>query len=394
MRLPLLIVVVPILLSLAIDLRIYVIARRRCQSAVPSIIHIACALLIYIVLGVAIALPTRGGDDTSLVAKMWLLFTFITVLSAKAVFVLIDFIACIPQLFRKHRWHWLSLSGAILAVITFLAMWWGALVNRFNIDINEVTVTIPNLPQEFDGYRIVQISDLHVGTYGRDTDYVDRLVETINSIDANAVVFTGDIVNRTSHELEPFVCSLSRLQAVDGVYSILGNHDYGDYYDWSSDVEKQKAFNHLVAMENQMGWKLLRNTTAMIHHGGDSIAVIGVENVGDPPFKVYGNLKEAYPDLSDSVAKILLTHNPAHWEQEIADKDNVNVGLTLSGHTHAMQMSIGHLSPAVWRYNEWGGLYTDSNDSHPLYVNIGIGTVGMPMRLGATPEITIITLRR
>ena len=143
-----------------------------------------------------------------------------------------------------------------------------------------------------------------------------------------------------------------------------------------------------------MGWRLLCNEHVFIHSGADSLALIGVENVGDPPFKNYGSLENAYPNLSDKVTKILLSHNPAHWVDDIADNDSIDIALTLSGHTHAMQIEMLGMSPAKFRYDTWGGLYKDGSGNHKLYVNIGSGTVGMPMRLGATPEITVITLRQ
>ena len=143
-----------------------------------------------------------------------------------------------------------------------------------------------------------------------------------------------------------------------------------------------------------MGWNLLLNEHIMLRHGSDSLAIIGVENVGDPPFKIYGDLNASYPDLSDDVVKILLSHNPVHWDNEIANNDSINIALTLSGHTHAMQTELFGLSPASVRYEKWGGMYEDDSKQHKLYVNIGIGTVAFPMRLGATPEVTSFTLTR
>ena len=144
----------------------------------------------------------------------------------------------------------------------------------------------------------------------------------------------------------------------------------------------------------KMGWNLLLNETRYLKRGNDSIAVIGVENVGDPPFKNYGSLKDAYPDLNDSTVKILLSHNPAHWEREISNHNERNIALTLSGHTHAMQISLLGISPASFRYKYWSGLYADDSNRQKLYVNVGVGTVAMPMRIGANPEITILKLKR
>ena len=252
---------------------------------------------------------------------------------------------------------------------------------------SEVDVEIPNLPAQFDNYKIAQISDFHVGTYGNDTSYVADVVEQVNALNPDLVVFTGDIVNSKTEELEPHVSPLSRLTAPDGVFSILGNHDYGDYSEWASPQAKQANRDRMIQLQKAMGWQLLNNETSIVYRGSDSIAVIGVENIGDPPFHVYGSLPKAYKNLNDSVTKILLSHNPAHWVDSISGHKDVNIPLTLSGHTHAMQMEILGWSPAEYRYRTWGGLYADENREHQLYVNIGVGTVGIPSRIGATPEI-------
>ena len=164
---------------------------------------------------------------------------------------------------------------------------------------------------------------------------------------------------------------------------------------WPSPEAKVADRRHLVELQEGMGWKMLNNATAVIHRGADSIAIVGVENIGDPPFPVYGDLDKAYPgDLADPVFKILMSHNPAHWTADIADAPDKNIPLTLSGHTHAMQMEVLGVSPAALRYSTWGGMYSDADGSHSLYVNIGIGEVGIPARIGATPEITLFTLSK
>ena len=394
MRITLVLLVATIVFSLAIDAYLYSAARKRLRSNVPARIQLVSALILYCVLAAGLLLPIRSGDSGMFIIKMWLLFGYMTFVAGKLVFIIFDLLASIPKMFGGRRLKWLSVLGGVFGVVTFLAMWWGALINRIDVDLVKVNVAVEDLPEEFEGYRIVQISDLHVGTYGSDTTYVDRLVKYVNSLDPDVIFFTGDIVNRNSNELKPFVEVLSRLDARDGVYSILGNHDYGDYYEWDSEKQKADNLSSLIDMQRSMGWKLLLNEHSFIRHGADSIAIIGVENVGDPPFQVYGDLKASYPDLSDNNVKILLTHNPAHWQMEIEDNKQANVALTLSGHTHAMQMRVFGWSPAMWRYSTWGGMYYDKDRKHPLYVNIGVGTVGVPMRLGATPEVTLITLTR
>ena len=239
----------------------------------------------------------------------------------------------------------------------------------------------------------MQISDMHLGSYGNDTTFVAKLVDSINALHPDVVFFTGDIVNRCSDELKPFMSVLSRLNAKDGVYSIMGNHDYGDYRNWQNPQDKINDRIKLKDMQRQMGWRMLNNSHDYLRRGSDSIAIVGVENIGDPPFESYGDLNKAYPTPSDSVFKILLTHNPAHWTSAIKDNKSQRFDLTLSGHTHAMQIEFAHISPAVFRYKTWGGMYNDSI-GHDLYVNIGTGTVGFPARIGATPEVTLFTLHQ
>lgn len=393
MRIPLLFLITVIVLSLLVDGYIYIMVRRRCVSKVPVRLQLVSAVLLYMALIVGVSMPRRSGDDGSLLFIMWVLFGYMTFIMPKLVFVVVDAVALLPVLWHGRRWRWLSLTGGVIAIVAFLAMWWGALVNRFRVDVREVDFEFPHLPAAFDGFKIVQISDLHVGTYGDDDRFVRKLVGVINGLHPDAVMFTGDIVNRHSSELIPFVDALSGIEAPYGVFSILGNHDYGDYADWPSEADKAADVAALCAMQESMGWKLLLNQTEFIHSGRDSIAVIGVENIGDPPFRIYGSLPKAYPGVGDSVSKILLSHNPAHWTDSIAGHDDVNIALTLSGHTHAMQIEVAGLSPAAMRYATWGGMYGDEAGRHALYVNIGAGTVGMPMRLGATPEITLITLK-
>lgn len=393
MRIYLLPLILVVVACLACDTYIYKVAVKRCTSRLWSRVQMWGSALMYLILAVALCMPRRGGSEETLLCIMWMLFAFLSVYACKILFVIIDLVASIPMLFHRRRLRWLSVTGGVLAVAVFVLMWWGALINRFRIQVREVEVTIPGLPEQFDGYRLVQFSDFHVGTYGSDTTYVSKVVDQLNGLNGDVILFTGDIVNRRTDELLPFVAPLSRLRAKDGVYSILGNHDYGDYSDWDSEVQKVQNMALMDSLQNVMGWRLLRNEHVFLHHDGDSIALIGVENVGDPPFTVYGSLPDSYPSLGDSVAKVLLTHNPAHWTSEIADNDSINIGLSLSGHTHAMQIELFGLSPAAWRYPTWGGMYADRNSRHKLYVNIGIGTVGLPMRVGATPEITVITLR-
>ncbi len=394
MRLPIIMVVIILLLQVATDAYIFFAAwqRSRRLGAAKFQLLESAFFLVYII--VFLCLPKRGESDQMLQVSMWMLFFYLTVYVGKIIFVLFDLIASIPKLWGGKRVNGISIAGIVVGIIAFIAMWWGALINRYHVQVNEVTVRIEDLPQSFAGYRIAQISDLHVGTFGRDTTFINKLVEIVNAQHPDLIVFTGDIVNRRADELKPFVNSLGRLDAKDGVISILGNHDYGDYIDWPSAQDKELNMEQLMDFQLEMNWELLTNSSTIVYgeNPSDSIVVIGVENWGEPPFPAYGDLLMAYPTPGDSAVKILLSHNPVHWLKEVEPVDSMKIDLTLSGHTHAMQVALGRVSPAALRYDNWSGLYESHDGQRPLYVNIGAGTVGVPMRIGATPEVTIFTL--
>lgn len=394
MRLPYIILLIMLAVNLSVDCYIWTILRKRFRSRRPSQVQAWTAGLLTALWVVIFAMPVKGGGDETLDNLMWLLLTYVSFYVPKIIFTIFDLLASIPRLWKAKRIKPLTMIGLILAVLAFAAIWWGTLINRYRTQIVEEQIYIPDLPAAFDGYRIVQFSDFHVGTYGRDTTFVKKVVDEINGLHPDMIVFTGDIVSRRTSELLPFVETLSGLHAPDSVYSILGNHDYGDYYNWITPDAKRTNMLKMYELQKRMGWKLLNNEHVTIDRGRDSLVLIGVENIGDPPFPVYGDLHKAYPDTGDDKVKILLTHNPAHWDSAIADHTENHIALTLSGHTHAMQMSVLGKSPAKMRYKTWGGHYTDKSGDHQLYVNIGVGTVGIPMRIGATPEITLLTLRK
>lgn len=392
MRFPLLPILILLVFNALIDVYIYCVAATSSRKRWPAKVQLWSAVALALALVATICLPKRGGSDGEFLWVVWMLFGYLSIYAAKIVYVLGDVISRLPKLWKARRWKWVARMGLVLGIGIFASTWWGALFNRFRINVIEKSVYVSDLPPAFDGFRIAQISDLHVGTFGADPSFVERLVAEVNDRHPDVVVFTGDIVNRRSSELPPFSAALARLKAPFGVYSVMGNHDYGDYASWESDGAKEEDVRNLKSTQAAMGWKMLNNAHDVIRVKGDSIALIGVENVGDPPFKTYGDLKKAYPDINDPTVKILLSHNPAHWDTDICDNPKSNIALTLSGHTHAMQMEAFGISPAAWRYEHWGGLYADKKGQN-LYVNIGAGTVGFPARIGATPEITIITLK-
>lgn len=393
MRLPYLVLSIVLVLGICADWYIYALLRtalkRRIWSCIQAWSAVAGALLLIALM----CIPTRSAGNGMIVVAMWMIYIYLSIYIPKFLYVIIDILSRLPRLWGGRNLRWLSCGGAALACMVFLAMWWGALFNRYNLEVRYVTVPVKNLPKGLEGFTIAQISDLHVGSLGSDTTYLCNLVGEVNSLHPDVIVFTGDIVNRNSLELKPFTSVLSRLMAPYGIYSILGNHDYGDYENWDSEHTKKLNRISLENKQRKMGWKLLNNETSLLNVNGDSLFLIGVENIGDPPFHIYGSLSKAYATPADKHMKIMLSHNPAHWDSEVEDVDTMNIALTLSGHTHAMQTEIAGLSPSVFRYRHWGGLYTDKYGRH-LYVNIGAGTVGFPARIGANPEITLLTLKR
>lgn len=392
MRFPLLPALLFLLVCIASDRVIYKeivgLKGRGCLSGAYKLIAILLTCLYMVI----VCMPKRNGSDASLRVVMWGLFSYLTIYIPKILFLFFQALSFIPTIVRHKRSRALDIVGAIVAGCVFVVMWWGALFNRTNIEVKNIDVGIYGLPQTFDGLKIAQISDLHLGTFGSDKTFVHNIVHKINSSEPDIVVFTGDLVNRRSREALPFVSVLSGIKAKYGVYAVLGNHDYGDYNDWADETMRKNDEQQLCHLMSLMNWQVLENSTKWIHNRGDSIAIIGVGNISRPPFRVYGDLCAAYQNYNDENIKILLSHNPDHWTDEIMNKEGANIHLTLSGHTHAMQFEVCGLSPASLKYENWGKLSTDTL-GRKLYVNIGLGTEGVPFRLGATPEITLITLK-
>lgn len=412
MRLPFFFLIILAILALVVDCyNLHDITRRVSERHRKAwrLGYYASMLIGYGLLIAIMCIPVRKKDN-DIIPVMWLLYSFLSIYISKILYALISLIGRIGAWIsgRRHKkGTFAGVSGLILAIGTFIVLWWGVFFTRREIEVNKITIASSKLPESFNGYKIVQFSDAHVGTWGQDTTFIAKLVDSINSMKPDVIVFTGDIVNRRTDELRPFLKTLSRLKAKDGVYSVLGNHDYGDYIDWKNEEDHKKNNQLLAHWEKEMGWKLLNNDHDFIVKGTDSIVMIGVENWGEPPFPEYGRIRDAYnvsPDsvyhLNDGRFKILLTHNPEHWNREVLRISNID--LSLSGHTHAMQMMLRvggwKWSPSVFKYERWGGLYKERNeDGYPmnLYVNIGAGEVGMPSRIGsAYPEITEITLQR
>ena len=258
--------------------------------------------------------------------------------------------------------------------------------------VKQQTIVLKDLPPAFDGYRIVQFTDFHALSFqiGHKED-VAEVVDLINSQYCDLICFTGDLVTITANELKGLEHQLSRLNAPDGVFSVMGNHDYALYQRKASEAQRHADVSRLHQYQRSFGWHLLLNENAIIRRGTDSIAIVGVENDGTPPhFPSYGNLTKAQEGLTDGTFKVLLSHDPTHWQRNVLPE--TDIPLTLSGHTHAGQFLLFGWSPVSGIYNEWTGL--NEHDGRYLHISNGVGSVPVPLRLGAWPEINVITLKR
>lgn len=294
---------------------------------------------------------------------------------------------------RISRGRFLTQMGAFAAAIPFASIAYGILKGKYDFRVISKTLSFENLPRTFDGLKIALVSDIHIGSFGDDHEAVQKGIDLVNEQEPDYIFFTGDLVNNFAHETDGWLPVLSQFRAKYGKYSILGNHDYGDYVLWDSAEEKRKNLQNLVAFHDKMGFRLLLNENEHLSHHGESIGLIGVENWGRPPFVQYGDLEKAMKGTEDLPFKILLSHDPSHWDEKVLGKTPID--LTFSGHTHGMQfgVEIGKIkwSPVSLRYPRWAGLYTEFKQQ--LYVNRGFGFIGFPGRVGMPPEITVITLK-
>lgn len=265
--------------------------------------------------------------------------------------------------------------------------------NKYKYKIEKRKVSFENLPSSFKGMKIVHISDIHSGSL-EDISAVEKGVQKILDLKPDLIFFTGDLVNNVADEMEQLKDVFAQLKAPFGVYSILGNHDYGDYVQWPSKEAKTNNLNRLKSIHAEMGWKLLLNEHIGIEKNGEKIGLIGVENWGAKAnFSRYGDLKKAYEGSEKYPFKILLSHDPSHWDAEVC-KHYTDIDLMLSGHTHGMQFGVEipgfRWSPVQYVYKQWSGLY--ANGQQRLYVNRGFGFLGYPGRVGMLPEITLLEL--
>jgi uncharacterized protein len=284
--------------------------------------------------------------------------------------------------------------GLIVAAIPFAGSIYGILKGKYDFTVHRETLRFSDLPEAFDGLKIVQISDIHSGSFD-DFDGVQKGLDLIMAQKPDLILFTGDLVNNLASEADPLVEMFAKLHAPLGKYSVLGNHDYGHYVRWESLAEERA--NHMAIREQnaKMGFQMLHNAHLRLERGGQNIVLAGVENWGEPPFPQYGDLDKAYAGVADDEFTILMSHDPTHWDGKVK-AHRKHVHLQLSGHTHGAQFGVEipgiRFSLAQVRYKQWGGLYSEG-DQH-LYVNRGFGFLGFPGRVGIWPEVTVIELQR
>jgi predicted MPP superfamily phosphohydrolase len=292
------------------------------------------------------------------------------------------------------RSQFLSGLALVVAGIPFVAFIWGMLRGATAYQVKRVTLRFPNLPASFDGFKVLQISDLHTGSFSS-SEPLERAVRMINKQGADLIFMTGDLVNNVATEVETHIDTLAKIQSKLPKLSILGNHDYGDYVQWPSPEAKRANLARLAQNHAKIGWRLLLDESHTIERDGEKIAVLGVQNWGaQMRFPKYGNLPKAHAASGDAPFKILLSHDPSHWEGEVLNYPDID--LTLSGHTHGMQFGVNlpffKWSPVQYVYKQWAGLY--NRGQQYLYVNTGLGYLGYPGRVGFLPEITVFELRR
>lgn len=282
-----------------------------------------------------------------------------------------------------------------LAAIPFASLLYGMYQGRYNYKVLKYVLYFDDLPWSFDKYRITQISNIHSGSFDN-PEKIEYGVDLINEQESDMITFTGDLVNNKASEMDAWKDMFGSLKAKDGVYSVLGNHDYGDYVNWKSSKEKKENLERLKKVHAQMGWTLLLNEHRVLEKNGQRLAVVGVENWGIGGFKQAGDLDKAAAGLAADDFKVLLSHDPSYWQEKIKN-DPKNYQLTLSGHTHGMQFGIEipgwfKWSPVQYRYENWAGVYEELG--RYLNVNRGFGFLAYPGRVGIWPEITVIELRK
>ena len=341
----------------------------------------------------------------------WVLSFFLTFLITKIFFVLILFLGDIGRFFYgigdhiiskdnkagkpffPARRKFISEIAVLVAAVPFTGLLYGMFKGKYDFKLHKQTLYFDDLPDAFDGFTITQISDIHSGSFDN-TEAVQRGIDMAKAQKSDLFVFTGDLVNNAAWEIEPYIERFGQLKAPYGQFSILGNHDYGDYIQWNSDVEKAANLEHLKEQHKKLGYRLMLDENVEIEKNGQKLSLIGVQNWGRG-FIQMGDLDKALEGVDKDAFKILLSHDPTHWEEKVRHNPT-KIHLTLAGHTHGAQFGVEvaglRWSPVQYRYLDWAGLFTENGRN--LYVNRGFGFLAFSGRLGIWPEVTVITLKK
>jgi len=291
------------------------------------------------------------------------------------------------------RQVWVSALAVAIAAVPFFSLLYGLIGGRHRYKVHRVTLPFADLPKEFDGFTITQLSDIHAGSFTSKKG-VEKGISMVNAQNSDLLLFTGDLVNNLASEMDPWIESFAKLRAKVGKYSVLGNHDYGSYAQWPSKKDQENNLAKLIKVHQEIGFNILLNESVQIEKNGNKIALIGVENWGKGGFQKFGDLDKAMNKIDNSEFKILMSHDPSHWEAKTLEHEK-HIDLTLAGHTHGMQFGIELFgfkwSPVKYVYEQWAGLY--KRGEKYLYVNRGFGFIGFKGRVGIWPEITVITLK-
>jgi len=310
--------------------------------------------------------------------------------------VLGDLSMALASLFRKEHGDFRTsflIPGAVLGCLVFAGFAWGMARGRTHLKVHRESIVLPTLPVSFHGLSVVQLSDIHLAGFYNQPGYIRQVVAQVNRLEPDLILFTGDLVHNFAEETGPFVEILNDLKAPLGKFAVLGNHDYGAYYAWKTKEKEAANLEGVKAQLRACGFDLLLNEHRKLSLKGHSLEIVGVENWGKPPFPQHGDLDKALRNTDPDLVRILLSHDPSHWDLHVRGKEDI--ALTLSGHTHGMQfgIEIGSFkwSPSRWTYKYWAGLYKENGQY--LYVNRGLGYTGFPGRVGIRPEITFLTLQ-
>lgn len=325
---------------------------------------------------------------------IWLFWLFTLIYIPKLIYVTFVALNAFIGWLSKKKINFIRYTGLSLAGIVVVSLLYGTFITRFDYRVHECVIESSKLPNAFDGYKIVHLSDIHLGSFNNNYSVIKDVAKLVNEQKPDIIVFTGDIVNNYASETKGWAPYFRLMKTKDGKYAILGNHDYGDYSEWESDEEKKANLEEIKNAIRSFGFKLLLDEWVSLKKDSAEIGVIGVENWGKPPFPRYGNLQKAKAGTEQLPFNILLSHDPNHWDAEVVGKENIT--LMLSGHTHGAQLGFNRwgiqFSPSQWIFKQWDRLYQKGNQY--IYVNRGIGYVGIPFRLGMPPEITVIILRK